>query len=336
MRSLKIFTWHVHGSYLYYLAHIPHEIFIPVNRDRSGFCIGRTPSYPWPDNLKEVPLESVRDLDIDCILYQQAGNFRDEGPRIFSDRQLRLPQIFLEHDPPREHPTDTKHPVDDPEILIVHVTPFNRLMWDCGRSPTRVIEHGVKAPPDISYRGNLERGIVVVNNMQKRGRRLGLDIFQHAKSRVDLDLVGMGWKEAGGIGEIRHADLFAYQSHYRFFFNPIRYTSLGLAVCEAMMIGMPIVGLATTEMVTVVENGRSGYIDTDVDRLVDAMRHLIQTPKEAERMSREARQVALERFALGRFIRDWCETLADVTGHSWARQPTGQALYEEKLEWQGA
>lgn len=36
------------------------------------------------------------------------------------------------------------------------------------------------------------------------------------------------------------------------------------------MVGLPIIGLATTEMVTVVENG-SGYVDTDVDKLVEVI-----------------------------------------------------------------
>ena len=64
---------------------------------------------------------------------------------------------------------------------------------------------------------------------------------------------------------------------YRFVFNPIRYTSLGLAVLEAMMIGIPIVGLATTEMVTVVENGVSGYLDTNVDNLIERCRSCCAT-----------------------------------------------------------
>lgn len=35
-----------------------------------------------------------------------------------------------------------------------------------------------------------------------------------------------------------------------------------------MAIGMPVVGLATTELVTVIDNGVSGWIDTDVNRLI--------------------------------------------------------------------
>jgi len=49
--------------------------------------------------------------------------------------------------------------------------------------------------------------------------------------------------------------LMEAEAEYRFFFNPVRYTSLPLAVCEAMTIGMPIVGLATTELVSVIRNG---------------------------------------------------------------------------------
>jgi hypothetical protein len=111
-------------------------------------------------------------------------------------------------------------------------------MCDCGRTPTCVVEHGVIIPPEVRYTGELERGLVVVNNLRRRGRRLGADIFARARRVVPLDLVGMGWEEAGGIGEIRHHELPAFMARYRFFFNPIRYTSLGLSVCEAMMIGI--------------------------------------------------------------------------------------------------
>ncbi len=33
-RPLRILTWHVHGSYLYYLVQSPHRFFLPVKPGR--------------------------------------------------------------------------------------------------------------------------------------------------------------------------------------------------------------------------------------------------------------------------------------------------------------
>lgn len=81
------------------------------------------------------------------------------------------------------------------------------------------------------------------------------------------------------------------------------------------MVGMPIIGLATTEMVTAVENGVSGYVDTDVDRLVEVMQILLSHPEEAQRLGRGARSQALKRFNIERFINDWNEAFSSVTGN---------------------
>ncbi|MCA1992207.1 MAG: glycosyltransferase, partial [Coleofasciculus sp. S288] len=243
-------------------------------------------------------------------------NYLVDQYEILSESQRQLPRIYLEHDPPREHPTDTHHPVDDPNVLLIHVTAFNDLMWDSGRTPTRVIEHGVIVPEDVQYTGELERGLVVVNNLHKRGRRLGADVFDRVRTQIPLDLIGMDSEALGGLGEIKRDPLSAFESRYRFFFNPIRYTSLGLAVCEAMMIGMPIIALATTEMVTVIDNGVSGYVDTNINRLVERMQELLDNPSEAHRLSAGARRQAQERFNIQRFIQDWDEAFALVTGNS--------------------
>src|SRR5262249_46653879 len=96
----------------------------------------------------------------------------------------------------------------------------------------------------------------------------------------------------------------------------IRYTSLGLAVCEAMMLGMPIVAVATTEMVSVVDNGVSGFIATDVDLLIEGMRDLLRFPREARRLGDGAHRTARERFDIGRFTGDWEGACADFCGPS--------------------
>ncbi len=312
-QPLRILTWHVHGSYLYYLSQVPHEFYLPVKPGKPEGYGGRAGTLPWPDNVYDVPAEEVRDREFDCILYQSHKNYLEDQHEILSEAQRRLPRIYLEHDPPREHPTNTQHPVDEPEMLLVHVTPFNELMWDNNRTPTRVIDHGVIVPEDVAYTGELPKGIVVVNGLQSRGRRLGRDVYERVKAEIPLDLVGMGSEKLGGLGEIDHAELPAFEARYRFFFNPIRYTSMGLAVCEAMLIGMPIVGLATTEMSTAIESGVSGYVDTDVDKLIEIMRLLIADPAEAARLGDGARQRAEFRFNIHRFIDDWMDTFAEVT-----------------------
>ena len=187
-------------------------------------------------------------------------------------------------------------------------------MWDSGRTPTRVIRHGVRVPPELSYAGDLPKAISVVNNLPSRGRRTGEDVFRRVRESIPIDLAGMGSEDLGGLGDLPLNRLHSVEVRYRLFFNPIRYTSLGLAVCEAMMLGLPIVGLATTEMAVAVENGVSGYVDTDVGRLIEFMRQLLDDPVEARRLGEGARRRSQDVFGLGRFVSDWRETFEDVAG----------------------
>ncbi|MDT3671148.1 MAG: glycosyltransferase family 4 protein [Aromatoleum sp.] len=312
-RKLRILTWHVHGNYLYYLSQVPHTFLLPVDAARSPGFNGRAGTLPWGDNLVEVPVEALRTTEFDCILFQCRSNYLEDQFRLLSGAQQQLPRIYLEHDPPQVHPTNTPHPVDDPSMLLVHVTPFNALMWDNGRTPVRIVEHGVIVPPDARYDGRVPRGIAIVNHLARRGRRLGADVFEAARAEVPLDLIGMAAEESGGIGEVANTDLPAYIARYRFYFHPIRWTSLGLAAIEAMMIGLPVVGLATTELVTVIRNGESGWLDTDPARLVAHMQRLIDDPEEARRLGDGARAVALGRFNIERFVRDWLDVFRDAT-----------------------
>ncbi|TWG81756.1 Glycosyltransferase [Cupriavidus gilardii J11] len=311
---LRILTWHVHGNYLYYLSQIPHDLYLVTKPGSPAGYAGAVGALPWGPNVHEVPYDEVPAREFDCVLYQHQRHYDTDRLDLLTAAQRRLPTIFLEHDPPQQHPTATLHPVQDPNVMLVHVTPFNALMWDNGVTPSRVIEHGVLVDPAVRHSGELARGISVVNNLARRGRRLGADVYAQARERVPLDLVGMAAEEAGGLGEVPNPELAAFVARYRFFFNPIRYTSLGLAVVEAMAIGMPVVGLATTELPTVIRNGESGYVDTRVDVLVGVMRELLKDPGMARQWGEAARTTARQRFGIGRFVDDWCRALAEVTG----------------------
>jgi glycosyltransferase involved in cell wall biosynthesis len=263
-KSLRVLTWHIHGSYLYYLTQTPCIFYLPCKDNNEEGYGGCTHGFPWGENVVNIV------------------------------------------------PTDTKHVVDDPDTLLVHVTHFNNLMWDNNHTPTKVIEHGVMVDESVEYTGELEKGIVVINGLAKRGRRLGLDIFKKVRKKIPLDIVGMLSEDVGGLGEINNRELAAFSSKYRFFFNPIRYTSLGLSVCEAMMTGIPIVGLATTEMAITIENNYSGYVHTDVDFLIEKMKMLLNDHEKAKRLGVGAKQTAKAKFNIERFKKDWLITFQEL------------------------
>jgi glycosyltransferase involved in cell wall biosynthesis len=313
VRRLRILTWQVHGNYLYYLTHAPHEFFVLAKPGRPAGYGGRAGNLPFGDNVHDCPVERVRDETFDCIVFQSRVHYEQDQHALLSQAQRRLPRIYLEHDPPLAHPTNTVHFVDDPSMLIVHVTHYNALMWDCRRVPTRVVEHGVRVPDGLAWSGEVPRGVAVINHLERRGRRLGADVFAEWARAVPLDLYGMDAQSSGGAGELPYAALFPEVARHRFFAHPVRYTSLALALCEAMQLGLPVVGLAATELPRHIAASGGGYVDTDVARLVDVSRELVRDRAYAEELGRRARAYAREHFAIERFAADWDAVLREVT-----------------------
>ncbi|QJE01205.1 glycosyltransferase family 4 protein [Massilia forsythiae] len=330
MRRLNVLTWHTHGSYLYYLSHAPHEFHVLSRPGRPPGYGGRCGPFPFGPNVHDLPAEQAREREFDCILFQEDHHWHTDQHALLTPAQRALPRIYLEHDPPglaagtggaTAWPTDVRHPVDDPDVLLVHVTPFNQLMWDSGRSPTRVIEHGVTIPDGVRYRGDIARGLVITNHLARRSRRMGADLFGALRAQVPLDLVGIGSLDgdaaggsAGGLGEIDHPQLPAFAARYRFVFSPVRYASLSLSAIEAMMAGIPVVALATAEMATVIEHGVSGVAVTDTRLLQAAMRALLDDPVLARSLGAAGRRSARERFSIERFGADWDAALRHVAG----------------------
>ncbi len=269
-----------------------------ANRPWIGLHAGaRSPARRWPaEYFASVADDFARRFDAQVIL---TGSLDEETiVRSVAERMTTQPINLAGK-------TSTHHLVDDPDVLLVHVTHYNRLMWDNGSTPTVVIEHSVAIDPAIGYSGRRACGITVVNGMQKRPRIAGYDIFLQARQMVPLDAVGMATEAFGGLGDVPYRDLHRLIADYRFLFSPIRYTSLPLAVIEAMTIGMPVVALATTELPTVIVNGETGYISCNIDELIEHMHFLLTDREEACRLGRNAQAVARERFGLDRFIRDW-------------------------------
>jgi len=101
----------------------------------------------------------------------------------------------------------------------------------------------------------------------------------------------------------------------RVYLHPIRWTSLGLSLIEAMQLGMPVVALGTTEAHEAVPPA-AGVVSNRLEVLEDALRRLISDPAEARERGAAARAAALARYGLGRFVADWDRALAEHVPHA--------------------
>jgi hypothetical protein len=310
---VKILIWHVHGSWTTAFVQGKHEYLVPVAPDRGPDGRGRAETWKWPASAVEVTPAQLADEAVDVVILQRPVELESLAERWLGGRRLGIdiPAVYVEHNAPQGRIADMRHPAADrPELVVVHVTHFNDLFWDTGRTPTRVIEHGV-VDPGYRYTGELPRAAVVINEATRRGRVTGTDLLRRFGAVVPLDLFGMDAARLGGIDNPPQAVLHAEMARRRVYLHPIRWTSLGLSLIEAMHLGMPVVALATTEAPEAVPR-EAGVTSTSVDVLAQALRALIADPARAEAMGRAARAAALARYGLGRFLDDWDRVLGEV------------------------
>jgi hypothetical protein len=312
---MRILLWHVHGSWTTAFVQGGHDYLIPVLPGRPPDGRGR-PSRPgtfdWPPNAAEVSPGQLAGTEIDVAIAQRPHELALIAEWTGRAPGTDLPVVYLEHNTPQGRVGNMRHPAADrPGLVIVHVTHFNRLFWDCGRSRTAVIEHGVP-DPGYRYTGELESAAVVVNEPLRRGRVTGTDLLAEFRRSVPVAVFGMGSEPVGGA-DLPHKLLLDELPRHRVYLHPIRWTSLGLSLIEAMHLGMPVVALATTEAPEAVPRA-AGVLSTDTAALARACRELLADPARARAAGRAGREHALARYGLARFLADWDRLLAEMAG----------------------
>jgi hypothetical protein len=310
---VRVLLWHVHGSWTTAFVHGDHEYLVPVLPDRGPDGRGRAQTYAWPDDAVEVTPEEAAEAEIDVLVLQRPEELDGLVERWLGGRRpgRDVPAVYVEHNSPQGRIAEMRHPAADrDDLTLVHVTHFNRLFWDAGSMPTRVIEHGI-VDPGLRYTGELERVAVVVNEARRRGRVTGTDLLPRLNGSVPLDVFGMDSAAIGGHGDVTHARLHEEMARRRVYLHPIRWTSLGLSLLEAMHLGMPVVALGTTEVPEAVPE-EAGVVSNDLDVLSAALRRLVHDPDEARERGLAAREAALRRYSLDRFLADWDELLEEV------------------------
>lgn len=329
---MRVLLWHVHGSWTTAFVAGDHEYLIPVvdgpGGTRSADGLGRARTWSWPASAREVTPEELRNTDVDVVVLQRMRDLDLVREWLGREPGRDLPAVFLEHNAPGLEPGDgpvphTRHPLADrDDIPIAHVTSFNRLFYDNGRAPTTVIEHGIPDPGE-RWTGELARAAVVANEPVRRGRTVGADLLPGLAAVAPVDVFGMGLTglhERYGLDPDRvalHEDppqaaMHAELARRRVYVHPVRWTSLGLSLLEAMHLGMPVVALATTEVVEAVP-ADAGVLSTRPERLWEAVGEFMDDEDAARLAGKAARAAALERYGLGRFLADWDGLLEEVT-----------------------
>jgi hypothetical protein len=320
---MRILLWHVHGAWTTSFVHGRHTYLVPTLPDRGPDGRGRARTYRWPDSAVEVTPEEAASAEVDVVVLQRPEELDGLAERWLGGRRpgRDLPAVYVEHNAPQGLVNGMRHlTADRGDLHLVHVTHFNLLFWNSGATPTRVIEHGIVDPGE-RYQGQLPRAAAVINEARRRGRVTGTDLLGRFAAALPVDLFGIGSKEIGpdeaggegvvGAGDLPHERLLGELARRRLYLHPVRWTSLGLSLLEAMHLGMPVVALATTEVAEAVPP-EAGAVSTNLDALVAEARHLVAEPERARLAGKRARAAALARYGLDRFLRDWDRLLEDV------------------------
>jgi hypothetical protein len=341
---MRVLHWHVHGSWSTAFVQGQHTYLVPVTPARDADGRGRAQTFEWPPNAVEVTPAALAQEHVDVVVLQRPQDL-ELAQRWLGRRPGRdVPAVYVEHNAPCGDVPNSRHPMaDQSDIPVVHVTPFNELFWDCGRAPTLVIEHGIP-DPGHRYTGELRRAAVVINEPVRRGRVTGTDLLPRFAAHAPLDLFGMvvselhssvppelhsravrpvpnssavefGRSSAGRIAT--YEDLPQERMHTeiarrRVYLHPIRWTSLGLSLLEAMYLGMPVVALATTEVVEAVP-ADAGVLSTRVDVLAEALRTFLADGDLARHTGLAGRVAARRRYSLDRFVTDWDQLLKEMS-----------------------
>jgi hypothetical protein len=311
VKPLTILFWHVHGSWTTAFVQGPHRYLVATLPDRGPDGLGRARTWCWPASVTEVGPAEAAAAAVDVVLLQRALDLHLAPTWLGGRRPGRdVAAVYVEHNAPQGSINDMRHPLADrDDIPLVHVTHFNDLFWDSGRAPRHVIEHGVIDPGD-RFTGELPRAVAAINEPARRGRVTGTDLLAPLAEAAPIDLFGMGAEALGGH-DVPQAALHDEMARRRAYVHPFRWTSLGLTLIEAMLLGLPVVALATTETAEVVP-GAAGAVSNRMPVLQRAIRTFVNDAEAARAAGRAGRDAALAQFSVDRFLADWNDVLSSA------------------------
>ena len=223
--------------------------------------------------------------------FAHSTHVRDATARIVGWRPERIPLV----------PLGVPVHVPDPDAGL-------SLRAELGIAPDALVVVGVGRAPQKNIPLMVRVGADVVRKLGTSGPPTVFLIVGRQEPEVQLLIDELGVSEhvrvvpplARLTDAFDAADLFLSTSHYEGF---------GLAVAEAMVAGVPVVGTAVGGVTDVVEDGVTGRLLSAGDRpgLAMACRELLTDPTTRARMGAAARERVLARFTRRHMIDGFAE-----------------------------
>lgn len=150
-------------------------------------------------------------------------------------------------------------------------------------SPDKGPHRAIRVARATGYR------IVVISKMWEDGEHEYYESVVRPLLGPDVDLI-LNSTPAERIKLLQHAEAVL---------NPITWREpFGLVMAEAMACGTPVLGYPSGAAPEIIEHGRSGFLETSEEGLIEAVGRLGELDR------RECREVAERRFSMDRMVRD--------------------------------
>jgi len=170
----------------------------------------------------------------------------------------------------------------------------------------------------LTWEKALELGLLVVRKLRSRGVPVVYHVIGDGPSRTAL----RSWAARLNLGDtvqwhgaLAIEDVRTVLSGCDVYLHPSVSESFGVAVVEAMAMGIPVVASKVEGIPEIVEHDKTGYLLEfgDMEGMAEAIDRIWRTPEVRLRMATEARQQAVDKFGIEREVKEWVELYYSVS-----------------------